>query len=114
MADKINPKLVEIREQLIDAVHEGLRDDKQRNKASFLNVAVSLLKMHGGPEELRTEDEIKAGIEAIRSTYIGVTLPFLSNGQPNPDFKPKEQPAPVVPSVLLDQDGDSDEESRDF
>jgi len=98
MSDKINPKLVEIREKLIDAVHEGLRDDKQRNKASFLNVAVSLLKMHGGPEELKTEDEIKAGIEAIRTAYTG-PLPFLRDGSRNPNLKPQETPAPV-PSAL--------------
>jgi hypothetical protein len=106
-AKKLNPKLVAIREMLVDAVHEGLNDDKQRNKASFLNVAVSLLKMHGGPEELKTEDEIKAGIEAIRATYTG-PLPFLRDGSRNPNFKPNEpERAAPVPSIL---DGEDDDE----
>jgi hypothetical protein len=106
---KLNPKLVAIREMLVDAVHEGLNDEKQRNKASFLNVAVSLLKMHGGPEELKTEDEIKAGLDAIRASYSG-PLPFLRDGRPNPNYKPKEQQPSLVPSTLLDDEDDADED----
>jgi hypothetical protein len=60
--------------------------------------------MHGGPEELKTEDEIKAGIEAIRATYTG-PLPFLRDGSRNPNFKPQERPS-TVPSVLDEDDED--------
>jgi hypothetical protein len=112
---KLNPKLVAIREMLVDAVHEGLNDEKQRNKASFLNVAVSLLKMHGGPEELKTEDEIKAGIEAVRAAYVGnhsgIRLPFRSSdANEKPNTRPSASTSTPVPSILDDQDDADDQD----
>ena len=54
---KQNEKLGRIRDQLVDAVLEGLADEKQKNKASFLGVAVQVLRLHGGPDEIRTPEE---------------------------------------------------------
>jgi hypothetical protein len=111
--NKTNEQIAEIRRMLIEAVAEGLQDKAQRSKASFLGVALGIVKAHG-IENAKTPDEVQEAVESLRSTYIGVELPFLRNGQPNPNFKPKEQPAPVVPSVLLDQDDDDSDEDSEF
>ena len=94
----VNPKLAAIRDMLVDAVHEGLSDpeSKERKKASFLGVAVALLKMHGGPDQIQTPEEAAEAIAALRST-----IPW--------DQMPKFDP----PATNEDQD-EQDQDARDF
>jgi hypothetical protein len=101
-----NPKLVAIRDMLVDAVHEGLSnsESKERKKASFLGVAVAVLKLHGGLEEIQTPDEKAADrLSALRASLVDrdgtpLTLPFLD------------------PSPMADEheDDDTNEEKEDF
>jgi len=70
----VNPKLAAVRDMLLDAVHEGLSDpeSKERKKASFLGVAVSLLKMYGGPTEIETAEEAAERVAVLRATLPAI------------------------------------------
>ena len=87
---KVNPKLAAVRDMLVDAVHEGLTDEKQRNKASFLGVAVSLLRMFGGPEEIETPEEAAAALTELRQRY-GPLPTFPDSPYANDDDDDDEQ-----------------------
>jgi hypothetical protein len=104
--NKTNAQIAEIRRMLIEAVAEGLQDKAQRSKASFLGVALGIVKAHG-IENAQTPEEIESAVEAIRASIPASGLPFLRDGSRNPNFKPNEPPTPV-PSVLA-EDEDDDE-----
>jgi hypothetical protein len=122
MNDNVNPKLAEIRDMVISALHEGLQDEKKRRTASFLNSAVSVLKMYGGAE-IKSPEEVQEGIAALHGMF---TPRISANGTPvDAEKPPQEQPYhPPVPAFvfksrlpvetfggasLLDADDESDE-----
>jgi hypothetical protein len=99
-AQKQNDKLAKIRDQLVDAVLTGLADDKQRNKASFLGVAVQVLRLHGGPDEIRTpEEDADDRLARLRASLT------------DKDGNPLQLPFLDPPSAMADHDDDSDDES---
>ena len=97
-----NPKLVQIRDMLVDAVYDGLSDpeSKERKKASFLGVAVAVLKLHGGLEEIQTPDEKAAErLSALRASLV------------DRDGNPLQLPFLNPPMADEDQGGEGDDES---
>jgi hypothetical protein len=119
MSDKkntLNNQVAEIRRMLIEAVAEGLQDKAQRSKASFLGVALGIVKAHG-LENAKTPDEVQDAVEALREVYaknyshVHSRLPFRSS-DPNekPNTRPSASTSTPVPSILDDQDDADDQD----
>jgi hypothetical protein len=84
MKKKNDPQLAEIRELVTKHVLDGLRQVKEGEpvKASFLQVALSLLKAHGIEEILTPAEALEAS--ARLSQTIRQPLPFTNPSDKTP------------------------------
>ena len=76
----LDPRLSDIRSELIGAVQEAIKDPDQRKKASLLNVALFLIKTAGGLDAPLSPQE-KAQVEQMRTALVDrdgtpLVLPF--------------------------------------
>jgi hypothetical protein len=107
----LDPRLSDIRSELIGAVQEAIKDPNQRKKASLLNVALSLIKTAGGLDAPLSPQE-KERVEAMRTALVDprtgerLQLPF---GPGVPGYREAD---PLTHDD--DEDEGADESSTDF